>query len=131
MDCETKRMKLAYWSRIIKEAASSGMKISEWCDMNHISRRKYYYWHKKVMLGTYALAVKNGIMQDNKNDATNQDLPAIPEFAELTIPNEDTVTNHCKDPGVKIKRGGFTISVEQGFSEDVLLKVLGVMHHVQ
>ena len=45
MNEETMRMKLAYWAGIIKEARTSGMKISDWCDKNQISHRQYYYWH--------------------------------------------------------------------------------------
>ena len=25
------------------------MKIEKWCEMNQITKRQYYYWHKKVM----------------------------------------------------------------------------------
>ena len=60
MDKETKEMKLAYWTGIIKESKSSGMKISDWCRMNQISRRQYYYWHRKVMHDTYETAVERG-----------------------------------------------------------------------
>ena len=43
MDKETMRMKLTYWSGIIKEARASDMKISKWCEMNQITERQYYY----------------------------------------------------------------------------------------
>ena len=132
MDNETKRMKLAYWSGIIKESKSSGMKISEWCKVNQISNRKYYYWHKKVMHDTYTMAVENGLLAETKNNTSGRDLPAVPEFAELTIPDANvSVPEHSKNPGINIKWGGFTIAVDAEFSEGELLKVLRVMNHVE
>ena len=62
MDKETMRMKLTYWSGIIKEARASGMKISKWCEMNQITERQYYYWHKKVMHDTYTMALMSGMV---------------------------------------------------------------------
>ena len=130
MNKGTKRMKLAYWTGIVKEANSSGMKISEWCDTNHISRRKYYYWHKKVMGETYALAVENGLLPDAENKPSEKKLPVVPEFAELVVPATDVTHKPSNDPGISIQWNDFTITVNPDFSERELAKVLKVMHNV-
>lgn len=131
MNKETYRMKLAYWSGLIKEANSSEMGISKWCDMNQISRRKYYYWHKKVMHDTYELAVQSGLLSgtDTKSHGERK-LPAIPEFAELKAPDTKMADECCMDSGIKINWNDFMITVNTKFSEEELLKVLRVMHHV-
>ena len=131
MNREIKRMKLTYWSGIIKEAKASGMKISKWCDMNQISHRKYYYWHKKVMHDTYTTAVESGLIPIATDNSPQASLPAVPEFAELAIWNEGIEPKHSKSPGISIKCGDFTISVGIDFSEGELAKVLKVLSHVK
>ena len=131
MDKETNRMKLAYWSGIIKEANASGMKISKWCDMNQISRRKYYYWHKKVMHDTYTLAVKTGLISEEGTNPPDRELPVTTEFAELSLPKTLTASEQSVDPGISIKWNDFTVSIDHGFSEGELIRVLKVMQYVK
>jgi len=131
MDKETMRMKLVYWSGIIKEANSSGMKISRWCEMNQISHRKYYYWHKKVMHDTYTNAVETGLMPASTDNTPQATLPAVPEFAELAMADGDIGPRHRKDPEISIRYGDFMINVDAEFSERELEKVLRVVSHVK
>ena len=127
MDKETKEMKLAYWTGIIKESKSSGMKISDWCRMNQISRRQYYYWHRKVMHDTYETAVERGLLPGTEADPASRDLPIVPEFAELTAPASDKAGEHCGAVGISIRWNDFTVTVSPKFSEGELAKVLRVM----
>lgn len=130
MNSETERMKLAYWAGIIKESRTSGMKISDWCASNQISIRKYYYWHKKVMHDTYALAVESGYLPDADARGLTDGPPAFPDFAELSVPNVGTSSNRNNGSGISITRNGFTIEISSDFSEGGLLRVLKVMQNV-
>ncbi len=130
MDKETMQMKLAYWSGVIKEAKASGMNITKWCEMNQITNRQYYYWHKKVMHGTYELAVESRLLPDAGIKPSDKGLPAAPEFAELTVPDTNGVHELLGDPGISIKWNGFTITVGSKFSEGELARVLRVMQNV-
>ena len=129
MDKETKKMKLAYWSGVIKEAKSSGMKITKWCELNQITNRQYYYWHKKVMHETYESAVKCGLLPGAEVDPTGQDIPMVPEFSELTVPVSDKMPDHCGPVGISIKWNDFTITIDPKFSEGELARVLRVMQN--
>ena len=130
MNEETKRMKLIYWSGVIKEAKSSGMKITDWCEKNQITNRQYYYWHKKVMHDTYTNFVEGGLFPDDALDISQQTLPSVPDFAELTVPNKASGPGFHGDAGIDIKCKDFTISVSPDFSEGDLARVLKVIHHV-
>lgn len=131
MNEESMRMKLAYWTGIVKEARSSGMKISEWCDKNQISRRKYYYWHGKVMHDTYTLAVENKLLPETKSNTPEQMLPPAPDFAEIPIPQMDPALHGaCSDSSIRISCNDFLVMVDPDFSERELMKVLRVMKHV-
>ena len=130
MNRETDRMKLAYWANLIRESKTSGMKISEWCVSNQISIRKYYYWHKKVMHSTYTLAVENGYLPDIDNPRSSDELPAAPDFAELSVPHRDAELDKNNDSVISIKRNGFAIEIGSDFSEEGLRRVLKVIQHV-
>ena len=43
-----KQYRLEYWAKLVQECQSSGMKISDWCDANGVTRHAYYYWLRKV-----------------------------------------------------------------------------------
>ena len=132
MNEETIHMKLAYWSGIIKEAKTSGMKISEWCDKNQISHRKYYYWHRKVMHSAYAMAVESKLIPEPNVLSPEQSLPAVPDFAELPIPQEDSGLRNgtYAASAIRISCNDFLVTVDPDFSERELMKVLRVMKHV-
>lgn len=36
------------WEKLITNFQSSGLKVDEWCEENHISRNAYYYWLRKI-----------------------------------------------------------------------------------
>ena len=129
MDKETKAMKLAYWSGIIKEAKSSGMKITKWCELNQITNRQYYYWHKKVMHDTYESAVERGLLSGAEASSAGRDLPMVPEFAELTAPVANKIPDQCETVGISIKWNDFTVTINPGFSEGELARVLRVMQN--
>ena len=103
MNEETMRMKLTYWAGIIKEARTSGMKISDWCDKNQISHRQYYYWHGKVIHSAYAMAAENKLLPE-KTNVPEQALPSVPDFAELPVPRIDPEPKHdaCTAPTISI-----------------------------
>ena len=132
---ETRKLKLAYWTGIVKEANNSGMKVQDWCQMNNITMRQYYYWHSKVMKSIYALTVKNKLLPDAGGSLPATELPEAPDFAELMVPVEqhtghDQAPVPCSDTGIRIGWEGFSIDIGSGFSEGELLKVLRVMHNV-
>ncbi len=123
-------MKLTYWTGIIKEANASGIKIKKWCEMNQITKRQFYYWHKKVMHDTYELAAESGLLPDTGINPSDKDLPAAPEFAELTVPDTDREYELHRNTNISIKWNDFTITVGPKFSEGELARVLRVMQNV-
>lgn len=40
--------KLELWNERIQECRSSGLTVSQWCYNNHLTKAKYYYWHKVI-----------------------------------------------------------------------------------
>ena len=45
------------WQRLLKEYQESGVKLSDWCSDNGVSKDQYYYWLNKVRRKYYDVAV--------------------------------------------------------------------------
>jgi len=39
---------LLLWEQRIKDRIKSGISVSEWCEINEITKHKYYYWNHKI-----------------------------------------------------------------------------------
>ena len=46
------------WQRLIKQYQGSGMKLTDWCITNDVTKHQYYYWLSKVRSECYEMAVK-------------------------------------------------------------------------
>lgn len=42
------RFRKEQWEKLIADCQSSGLKVDEWCEENHVSRHAYYYWLRKI-----------------------------------------------------------------------------------
>lgn len=42
------RFRKEHWEKLIVDCQSSGLKVDEWCEENHVSRHAYYYWLRKI-----------------------------------------------------------------------------------
>jgi len=61
---------LKLWRKRIAGQRASGLKITEWCEKNNLSKHAYYYWRKRIE------SVEGGGLETTK----------IPVFAELKPP---------------------------------------------
>ena len=48
MDKEVYKIRLDKWRKLIYEANTCGMKKTEWCRINGVSTKQFYYWQKRV-----------------------------------------------------------------------------------
>ena len=130
MNAEKYSMKLTYWTRLIREANSSGMSILDWCEKNQISKRQYYYWHKHVMQSTYRSLIDRGFQPPEVIVKEDETRPSEPVFAELTPPVA-VPKPKSDDSGITLQTGDIRVCVDRGFSEEDLEKVMRVIGHVQ
>ena len=47
---------ITLWKKRFADRKSSGLKVEDWCNQNHISKYVYYYWHRKVKVIQQAVA---------------------------------------------------------------------------
>jgi hypothetical protein len=86
-----RELKLAEWTRLIHECASSGKTIKAWCEENGIARRKYNYWQRRVreeVVSSVVLsnALVPGIGPANADPSAPVTFrPNAPAFAKIPI----------------------------------------------
>lgn len=85
---------ITLWKNRIASRESSGLKVSEWCANNNISRHVYYYWHRKVTVQSFI--GKEKFVEVPIKSALNSSAALQTEKSELMIKWKDisiTVTD--------------------------------------
>ena len=86
MDKEVYKIRLEKWRKLIYEANTCGMKKKEWCRINGVSTKQFYYWQKRVR----AQALEE-IQDGTGMDGTVQ----LPSFVELKPPTQSCYSYPC------------------------------------
>jgi len=99
----------AKWQDIIKDQSLSGQSITKWCELNGISRSKFYYWQRIVREETL---IKAGTLA-----ITNQT-----HFVEVKT-SRDQLSEKISDTCAIIRSGGHEIEILNG-SDPATLSIL-------
>ena len=93
MDKEVYKVRLDKWRKVIYEANTCGMKKTEWCRINGVSTKQFYYWQKRVR----AQALEEMPAGTSAADAVQGDVPAahLPSFVELRPPVQSRSSYAC------------------------------------
>lgn len=95
--------KLEEWNQRLLECKSSGRTVPEWCRMNGINIKTYYYWHRKI----------HELVKAQSSDA-----PAA-GFYELPSSEQKAATTER----IRITFRDFTVEVPENAEETTLVKV--------
>lgn len=98
------------WKEKIIECRSSGLSVSNWCELNSISKPTYYYWLKKI---------RTEICEAIKEETPVSLVPLVVE-KENVQPNETD-----KSAVAVLIRGDVRIELSNSISEDLLAAILG------
>ena len=113
----TGKLRLAQWTKIIKDRAESGLTINDFCKQNSISRDAYYYWLRKVRVA----AIKTSGLE----------FVELQEAAQLPAPAGTDNTTSAFITEATIRIGSMTISVNGSTPGSLLRKLLEVVSHVE
>lgn len=100
------QMKLQDWALKIKDQASSGLLVSEWCAQNHVTRYQLHYWKRLV-----------------KEAAIEQ---MLPEIVPLPLSTPDTDSSHTGFPCRATSASSAASSCDEPAHSSVSLKVNGI-----
>ena len=96
MDTEVYKFRLDKWRKLVYEANACGMKKTEWCRMNGISTKQFYYWQKRVRAQALEeMQGGTGMGVSMQGDG----LPAqLPSFVELKPPAQPCCSRDVDTP---------------------------------
>ena len=93
------------WAKLITDCQSSGLKVDDWCEKNHVSRHAYYYWLRKI-----------------RKKAYDSILPAIPKQNSAVTFAKVEVQTHKPDTvaAIIIHLSSATLEVREGTSQQTI-----------
>lgn len=109
------RMKQDFWIQTIRNCKTSGMTVREYCLLNRISEKSYWYYHKK-----YGDVLENGFSVMEKSSSS---IPSI-SFAEIR-PADLPVCHNCST--VSMEKNGIKVEISEDISDEFLVRLLRVM----
>ena len=86
-----REFKLAEWTKLIHQCASSGKTIKAWCEENGINRRSYNYWQRRVREEVVSSVVLGNAIIPGISPANADPLapvtfrPDAPAFAKIPL----------------------------------------------
>lgn len=115
MEKYTHEMRRQYWTKVIQECNTSGMRKKEWMEQNGIRSKSFYYWQKKLRLElSVEVAQKNlGFSQQEPN----RQLSNAPVFMPVQTAQDSSAP-------VVIRYGSALIEISENVSDSFLRRIL-------
>ena len=115
------QIKLAHWTTLFQEQASSGLTVKAWCLEHNISIHTYNYWKHQL-----------------KMECLDSLLPAVHDIVPLTVPVSTPSTTQCLPStgqsldsrelpdcnSISITCGDIQVNIGSSVSEEQLLRIL-------
>jgi hypothetical protein len=104
---------LERWKYLIKECQESGMKITDWCTANDVSKHQYYYWLAKIRSECYEEAV---VQLQTAKTSSSINVPVNIQgasFVEINpeIVNEIPKQANLSQPVAVVQKGSIRIEI--------------------
>jgi len=122
----SQQIKLLEWSAQIDECMKSGLSVKQWCEINGIPKKTYYYRLKRVReevleaMETGSIHKMAGMAGISAVSETTQLGPEQPVFAALPVPQG-------KSAAVTVWVGGCAVEIHNGADDAVVEQALKVV----
>ena len=113
----THNQKLELWIGRIKECRSSGMTVSDWCNINDVSNKSYYYWMRKIKREAF-----NSLPVESKNRTATTSVTS--PFAEVQIPNIKPTS------AIRVYLAQAVVDIPDGTTSATLTEVLNAVGRI-
>ncbi|MBR2560580.1 MAG: hypothetical protein IKF59_01645 [Lachnospiraceae bacterium] len=132
----TREEKQEHWNRIVREAYRSRIPITRWCAEHNIRSNHFHRWSKKLGYTKDGKKTEKclALIESQDQPESIQTIPAVPLFVEVPAQAlggfvEAESSFPANVPLIMIQTGSYQIGVLDGFNEQTLSKVLGVIRH--
>lgn len=120
------QIKLAHWTALLQEQASSGLTVKVWCQEHNISIHTYNYWKHQL-----------------KMECLDSLLPAVHDIVPLTTTLSTPSTTQClpstgqsldsrelpDSNSISITCGDIQVNIGSSVSEEQLLRILKAVRY--
>ena len=136
MDQDSYDVRITKWESLIREANSSGISKTEWCQLHGISKYKFYYWQRKIRarVGAGLQAKTAGYNDPLKSEPASSlvelRLPTVEPSALGTTPllhGLNTQIDHTA--ALLLRVGAYEIQVSSPAAEETLGMVMRVLRN--
>ena len=136
MDQYSYDVRITKWESLIREANSSGISKTEWCQLHGISKYKFYYWQRKVRaragagLQAKTVGCNDPLKSEPASSLVELTLPAIepPELETTPLPHGlNTQIDHTAE--LLLRVGAYEIQVNSPAAEETLCMVMRVLRN--
>ncbi|GAA0772385.1 hypothetical protein GCM10008908_18520 [Clostridium subterminale] len=104
---------MVLWEQRIKERATSGLSVSEWCKINSVKKNRYYYWSSKI----------------NKMQVSDDTMEFVEVTSIISEEHEDKlIQNHVADFQIFFK--DIQVTVPSNFDKDSLAGLMKVLQQL-
>lgn len=124
MDKTTHQIRCEHWLEIINECLASGMKKSEWCKVNGISDKSFYYWQRILRNEAYIETVTPKQIPAVRPLDTPQEVSFV-ELKASSFPQAKTLDFQ---PSVIIRQGSAVFEISNHASPELLSFLGGLMN---
>ena len=132
----TREEKQEHWDRIVREAYKSRISITRWCAEHNIRSNHFHRWSKKLGYTKDGKKTEKclALIESQDQPESVQTISAVPLFVEVPAQAlggfvEAESSFPANVPLIMIQAGSYQIGVLDGFNEQTLSKVLGVIRH--
>ena len=132
----TREEKQEHWNRIVREAYKSRIPITRWCAEHNIRSNHFHRWSKKLGYTKDGKKTEKclALIESQDQPESVQTISAVPLFVEVPAQAlggfvEAESSFHPNVPLITVQTGSYQIGVLDGFNEQTLSKVLGVIRH--
>ena len=132
----TREEKQEHWNSIVAEAYRSRMPITRWCAEHNIRTNHFHRWSKKLGYTKDGKKTEKclALIESQDQPEPARIVPEAPLFVEVPAQALDGFVEvessfRTVVPLIMIQAGNYQIGVPDGFNEQTLSKILGVIRH--
>ena len=120
------QIKLAHWTALFQEQASSGLTVKVWCQEHNISIHTYNYWKHQLKMECLdsLLPAEHDIVPLTATLSTPSTTQCLPLSGQSLVSRELHDYN-----SISINSGDIQVTIGSSISDEKLLQILRAVRH--
>ena len=122
-----RQAKIAKWVSLFNDQASSGLKVTDWCKQNNISKHAYFYW-KRIIKEEYVQSILPDIVPigSSSGEPSVYEEPAQKPIESLDLRNSRNLYNPAY---ISVSMGDIRIEIGPSASDQLIASIIKAVRH--